>query len=415
MKKIGCIVMASGHSRRYGKNKLLETIDGMPMAARAWKCVKGTESDTVVVTRFPEIARLAQKEGFACLQHADPLQSGTIRLGLAYGIERGWEGCLFLSGDQPLVTMESIRRLCTCFGAAPDKVHRLSWDGKQQKPVLFPARFFPALQALKGDVGGSAVLRGLETEAVEAGYAWELWDVDEPADLDRIQAYLRSPASGLPELLQIPRGMTAVIGSGGKTTLLRTLARQLDGTVILCTSTHIFPFEEWPFAADAAQIRQALAHSRAVCTGTPAENGKLTAPPLSFADLKNLADYVLVEADGSARHPLKAHAPWEPVIPEGTDLVLGVAGASGFLGPISETVHRPDIFCRRAGEGRTVLPEEPAAPELTARVLHREALTDVWILNQADAVPEELIRRFTAAMCEPVQVLSLGRISGAAG
>ena len=40
------------------------------------------------------------------------------------------------------------------------------------------------------------------------------------------------------ERLGVPCGVTAVIGSGGKTTLLRTLSRELPGTVILTTTTH---------------------------------------------------------------------------------------------------------------------------------------------------------------------------------
>ena len=42
-------------------------------------------------------------------------------------------------------------------------------------------------------------------------------------------------------LLNIVRGVTAIIGSGGKTTLLYTLAEELKekGSVIICTTTHI--------------------------------------------------------------------------------------------------------------------------------------------------------------------------------
>ena len=45
------------------------------------------------------------------------------------------------------------------------------------------------------------------------------------------------------ERLGVPCGVTAVIGSGGKTTLLSALSRELPGTVILTTTTHILPFE----------------------------------------------------------------------------------------------------------------------------------------------------------------------------
>ena len=47
------------------------------------------------------------------------------------------------------------------------------------------------------------------------------------------------------ELLEIRPGVTAVIGGGGKTTLLRVLGEELaaaGGRVLLCASTKIFPF-----------------------------------------------------------------------------------------------------------------------------------------------------------------------------
>ena len=120
-----------------------------------------------------------------------------------------------------------------------------------------------------------------------------------------------------PKLLGLRPGVTAVIGSGGKTSLLRRLAEELPGTVLLCTTTHIRPFEEYPLltAPTPEDIRKALTAHRVLCLGTPCENGKLTAPSLSIETLATLAGYVLVEADGSRQLPLKAHEAHEPVIP----------------------------------------------------------------------------------------------------
>ena len=131
------------------------------------------------------------------------------------------------------------------------------------------------------------------------------------------------------ERLGVPCGVTAVIGSGGKTTLLSALSRELPGTVILTTTTHILPFEGVPLltAPTEDEVRAALARSRVLCLGTPAPESKLTAPSLPFSLLEQLADYVLVEADGSRRLPLKAHAPHEPVIPKEAGCVLCVVGA----------------------------------------------------------------------------------------
>lgn len=183
------------------------------------------------------------------------------------------------------------------------------------------------------------------------------------------------------EKLNIPRGVTAVIGSGGKTTLLRTLSRELPGTVLLATTTHILPFEGVPLVTDGgeAAVRRALAESRVVCVGTPAAEGKLTAPALPFSVLTRLADYVLVEADGSRRLPLKAHAPYEPVIPPEAKRVLCVVGARGFDRPIQEAVHRPEVFCALTG----TQPGDTASPENVMQALAAEGVSRTFLLTGA--------------------------------
>ena len=184
-------------------------------------------------------------------------------------------------------------------------------------------------------------------------------------------------------------GMVSVIGSGGKTTLLSVLARELSGPVILCTTTHMFPFSEYPLLPgdDAGQVEAALARFRVVCLGQPDERGKLTAPALPFSQMQRLAPWVLVEADGSKRLPLKAHAAYEPVIPPESGQTILVAGASGFGAPIAQVVHRPEGFCALTGAS----PEEPATPELAARAILQEGLAHRVFLNQVES-PEDWLQ-----------------------
>lgn len=182
------------------------------------------------------------------------------------------------------------------------------------------------------------------------------------------------------QLLQIRRGVTAVIGSGGKTSLLARLCRELPGTVIVCTSTHIFPAEGLPLVTepmDALPVPK-------LCAGTPAEHGKLTAPVQSFETLATLADYVLVEADGSKGLPLKAHLDHEPVIPSCADQVIQVVGVSGLGRPIGQAAHRPERFAALCGAQVTDI----ATIERIAAVLNTEALADRYVLNQADDLEE---------------------------
>ena len=196
----------------------------------------------------------------------------------------------------------------------------------------------------------------------------------------------------------------SVIGSGGKTTLLRYLSGRLDGTVILTTSTHIFPFPDVPLVetgmeeTDAARrqiihaIRSALSRSRVICLGRMLPSGKLSSPspPVSFEDLSQEADFVLVEADGAAGHPLKAHRPWEPVIPVCSDMTICVTGASGLGQPASLACHCPELFSSLAG----ISCGQPVDEEHVARVLNRENLADCYIVNQIDTLrdPDRALR-----------------------
>lgn len=184
-------------------------------------------------------------------------------------------------------------------------------------------------------------------------------------------------------MLQIGRGVSALIGGGGKTTLLETLAEELRarGRVVLCTSTHIRVPERWPVVTDGADaLRAALSRYGAVCAGTPAEQGKLTASPVPFAELAVLADYVLVEADGARGLPLKAHAPHEPVIPANAQRVVLVLGVDGFGRPIREVCHRFERWAELAGAAA----DEPATPELAVRVIRAEGLGDRVYCNKVE-------------------------------
>ena len=210
---------------------------------------------------------------------------------------------------------------------------------------------------------------------------------------------------GLAELLGAARGVTSVIGSGGKTSLLAALARELPGTVVLTTTTHILPFAGVPLvtSANADDVRAALAESRVVCVGSQAEkNGKLVTPSLGIDALASLADYVLVEADGARRLPLKAHAPWEPVIPACSGRTVLVLGASGLGRPVREKVHRPELFCELTG----CTPDDPATPELVARAANAEALADVALVNQAETAAGRA-RELAALLATPALVGSI--------
>lgn len=184
------------------------------------------------------------------------------------------------------------------------------------------------------------------------------------------------------ELLNIPRGMTTIIGSGGKTTLMYALAHELPGKKILCTTTKIYCPTHLPVftGENLSDIAEALRSFPAVCVGTDTAGEKLGAPLCPVDSLRELCDYLLVEADGSRRLPLKAHLPHEPVIPPGCDKTILMAGLRGLGLPIAEAAHRPERFAELCG--KSVL--DPVTPEDVAAVILAEGVPDIVILNQID-------------------------------
>ena len=203
------------------------------------------------------------------------------------------------------------------------------------------------------------------------------------------------------EQLGVKKGILCLTGSGGKTTLAHVLARQLPGTVLFCTTTRIRPSETLPVlqSPTEADLAAALAAHRAVCAGEPAAGGKLAALKQPMAVLARLADYVVVEADGSKTLPLKAHLAYEPVVPPETARTLLLVGASGFFQPIAEAAHRPERFAALCGAS----PEDPATPERVARVLRREGGFDAVVVNQVtDEVRRAAAEALAAQMDCPV-------------
>ena len=232
---------------------------------------------------------------------------------------------------------------------------------------------------------------------------------------------METTSGNLASALKIEPGITAIIGSGGKSTLLKALGLELmraGGRVLLCTTTHMFPVAGVPWDGssrrlDAVPWKPGALHvpgcTCEACAGMSRggicqagvldpETGKLSAPAEPLNELAQRFDYVLAEADGSKRLPLKAHAAWEPVV-----------GASGLGKPVTEVVHRPELFCERCGCKLTDI----ATPERVAQVLNAEmqALklsTARVMLNQVDTLSDPTMAdRFEAALGRPVVATSL--------
>ncbi len=190
------------------------------------------------------------------------------------------------------------------------------------------------------------------------------------------------------KILKIEKGVTSVIGSGGKTTLIHTLAKELSAhfTVIITTTTHVYKSDEFVNvvtthdADNIEKIKSELNAHKVVCVGSLAENGKLTAPCVRIEELSGICDYVLVEADGSKGLPLKAHLSFEPVIPDCTLHTILVVGVDCIGKPVDLVTHRAQKAC----EILSCEPHETLSAQMVARLINHECLCDTVAINKCD-------------------------------
>ncbi len=173
------IVLAAGQSTRFGRNKLIEPLLGMPLVRRVVEAalrsslssvtvVLGHDGDTVRAT----LAGLsdATRLKFAINPSYRKGQSTSVAAGLAT-VPAGSAGAMFLVGDQPFIDCSTIDRLVAAFEAAGGGICYPVRNGRRCNPVIFGAEFLADLRQLSGDVGGRAVIEANREAAVAVEFS----------------------------------------------------------------------------------------------------------------------------------------------------------------------------------------------------------------------------------------------------
>jgi len=145
-------------------------------------------------------------------------------------------------------------------------------------------------------------------------------------------------SSGIVKTLGLPfPSVCAVIGCGGKTSLITRLAGGYKGKKVLVSPTT----KMYPTQLDGADCRGFL---------NP-RTGKLEGlPPEELATLVPQYDIVLLEADGSRSLPCKGWREDEPVVPGWCTHTVGVVTLSALGKPAtSEHVHNLPLFLALTG------------------------------------------------------------------
>ena len=190
----------------------------------------------------------------------------------------------------------------------------------------------------------------------------------------------------LSDLIDLPEHpLISIVGAGGKTTTMYTLARELarkGKRVVTTTTTQIFTptsdeTEMLIIESDTPmllnKVKAAWVHQRRITVATGIDHrGKLMSlhPDIPALLMQiGSADAVIIEADGARHRMIKAPANYEPVVPAETNVALLLMSAEAVMQPLSEKIaHRPERIAAVTG----IHMGDTLTPDVIARLMTSE-------------------------------------------
>jgi probable selenium-dependent hydroxylase accessory protein YqeC len=195
-------------------------------------------------------------------------------------------------------------------------------------------------------------------------------------------------------------GLTAdsfvsVVGAGGKTTSVLTLAeqaRQRGFATLITTTTKMrppcLPLRLTQVDADLDGVLKAgfeRDRLQAAGSGVSDEGKLLSLEPALLCSLQS-PDVIICEADGAAGRSLKIHRPGEPVVPPCTTHFLVVVGLDALGRPIAEAAHPSALSAQHFGTSEAAPIEEHQIFDalLEGAGYKPEGARLILVLNKAD-------------------------------
>jgi molybdenum cofactor cytidylyltransferase len=191
IKDVAIVLLAAGNARRFGADKLMADLDGMPLGVRAAAQMGQLGAAAHIAVCQPDAAITPHylKLGYTIAEnrHAESGLSGSLHLAVEAAAQTEAQALLILLADMPFVELAHVVALI----ASSDGEIIASSDGTQSMPpAIFPRAAWSRLLEAEGDAGARHILLNASTRTAPEG---SLRDIDTPDDL----AASKAPPLGL--------------------------------------------------------------------------------------------------------------------------------------------------------------------------------------------------------------------------
>ena len=184
---IACIVLASGLSERFGEeDKLTANLCGKPVLSHVL--------ETASAVGFGEIfcvSKAVDADGFTWVKNENPQdgQGHALRLGLRAARKFGWDKCVVMLGDMPLVSQTYLKKLIEK-NTVNQSIISIS-EFIRMPPAIFNRSAIDIIISQNSPVGARSLFENLNLETLQLD-ADAAQDVDTPEDLARMTRMMKA-------------------------------------------------------------------------------------------------------------------------------------------------------------------------------------------------------------------------------
>ena len=182
---VSAIILASGYSKRMGRDKLLLKYRGKTLIQRTIDTILQYEfSEVILVAREEEIIEIGNRNGIKVIKNDNAAKgiSESIKLGVMQAMKT--DGYMFFTADQPFLDIDIIKKLVYKFIENLDCIIVPQFELRRGNPVIFPYNLKDDFLKLQGDVGGKVIInKNLnKVKLVEMNDGTKLFDIDTNAN-----------------------------------------------------------------------------------------------------------------------------------------------------------------------------------------------------------------------------------------
>ena len=184
---ISAIIMASGFSRRMGKNKLLMKYNDKFLIEYTLDTISKFDfKEKIIVTQYEKIKEIGENLNFKVVINKQPNNgiSESIKLGIK-NCDKS-EGYMFFVSDQPLLDKNDIEKLIKEF--EKDKIFIIISKYKERfgNPVIYPKKYKEQILNLEGDKGGKSIIKSSDKIKYVNVCENTLFDIDNINDFNNL-------------------------------------------------------------------------------------------------------------------------------------------------------------------------------------------------------------------------------------